>query len=87
MERLRQRDEDGGVVERAPTDEQKASIAEARSLHAAKAAELEILHRSKMSSVFDPAERAQAEDEYRRDSARINDDPERKIRKIREKRD
>ena len=84
MERLRQRDADAGVVERPPTEEQKAAIAEARSLHASKVAELEILHRSKMSGVFDPADRVQAEDDYRRELHRLNDDCERKIRKIRE---
>ena len=84
MERLRQRDADSGVVEVPPTEEQKAAIAEARSLHASKVAELEILHRSKMSGVFDPAERGKAEDDYRRELHRLNDDCERKIGKIRE---
>ncbi len=87
MERLRQKDADTGVVERAPTEEQKAAIAEARSLRASKTAELEILHRSKMAGLFDPAERAQAEDGYRRELARLNEDLERKIGKIRGKGD
>ena len=43
MERMRQKDADSGVVDRPPTDEQKAAIADARSLHASKLAELEIL--------------------------------------------
>lgn len=85
MERMRRKDADSGVVDRAPTDEQKAAIAEARNLHASKIAELEILHRSKMAGVFDPAQRMQAEDEYRRDLARLIDDLERKIGKIRGK--
>lgn len=85
MERLRQQDSESGVVGRAPTEEQKTAIAEARNLHASKVAELEILHRSKLASVFDPAERAQAEEAYRRDLARLNDDLERKIGKIRGK--
>ena len=87
MERLRRKDADGGVVGRPPTDEQKAAIAEARSLHASKVAELEILHKSKMAVVFDPAERAQADESYRRDLTRLNDDLERKIGKIRGKLD
>lgn len=86
MERLRRKDADSGLVERPPTDEQKAAIAEARSLHAAKTAELEILHRSRTTTIRDPAERAHAEDDYRRDLQRLNDDCERKIRKIRENR-
>ena len=87
MERLRKRDEESGVVGAPPTDEQKAAIAEARNLHASKVAELEILHRSKMSGIFDPAERAQADDAYRRDMTRLNDDLERKVRRVREKGD
>jgi hypothetical protein len=84
MERLRKKDADTGVVERPPTDEQKAAIAEARSLQASKLAELEILHRSRMTRVLDPADKAQAEDDYRRELQRINEDCERKVRKIRE---
>jgi hypothetical protein len=85
MERLRQKDADNGVVEKPPSDEQKAEIADARSLHASKMAEAEILHRSKMRSVADPAEREVREAEYRRELQRLNDDLDRKIRKIREK--
>jgi hypothetical protein len=83
MERLRQKDADSGVAERPPTDKQKAAIAEARNLHASKVAELEILQRSKMASVFDAAGRAQAEEAYRRDLTRLHDELERKIGKIR----
>jgi hypothetical protein len=83
MERMRRKDADNGVVDRPPTEEQKAAIAEARNVHGSKVAELEILHRSKMAAMFDPAERVQAEDDYRRDLARLNDDLERKIGKIR----
>ena len=86
MERMRQKDADSGVAERPPTEEQKAAIAEARSLHASKVAELEILHRSKMAGLYDPAERVQAEDAYRRDLARLHGDLERKIGKIRAER-
>lgn len=84
MERLRKRDAESGAVDRPPTEEQKAAIAEARSVHAAKLAELEILHRSKLLGMFDPAARAQAEDDYRREVLRLNEQCERKVRKIRE---
>ncbi len=87
MERLRQRDADSGVVETPATDEQKAAIAEARSLHASKVAELEILHRAKMGAVFDPAERALAAEDYRRQMQRLHDDMERRVGKIRTKGD
>lgn len=83
MERMRRKDADSGTAERPPTDEQKAAIAEARNLHASRVAELEILHRSKIAGVYDPAERAQAEEGYRRDLSRLHDDLERKIGKIR----
>ena len=87
MERLRKKDADSGVREAAPSEAQKAAIAEARSLHASKVAELEILQRSKISTLYAPEERAQAEEAYRRDLARLNDDLDRKIAKIRSKRD
>jgi hypothetical protein len=87
MERLRKQDADSGAVERAVTDAQRAAIAEARSLHASKVAELEILHRANMARVFDPAERTQAADDYRRDLQRLNDDLERKVGKIRGEKD
>ena len=87
MERLRRKDADNGVAERPTTDGQKAEIAEARNLHASKVAELEILHRSKLAGVFDPAERGQVGDAYRRDLTRLHDDLERKIAKIRSRGD
>ena len=83
MERMRRKDADSGVAEEPPTDEQKAAIAEARSLYASKVAEAEILHRSKLAGLVDPADRGQAEEAYRRDLARLRDDLDRKIGKIR----
>ena len=83
MERLRRKDAETGVVDQPISGEQKAAIADARSLHASKIAEIEILHRSKVSGIFDPGERAQAEDDYRRELQRINDDLDRKVRRIR----
>jgi len=87
MERLRQRDADSGAVERAVTDAQRSAIAEARSLHASKVAELEILHRANMARMFDPAERTKAADDYRRDMQRLHEDLDRKVGKIRAKSD
>jgi hypothetical protein len=87
MERMRKKDADSGVAEHATSNEQKALIAEARSLHASKIAEAEILHRAKLASVADPQERAQIEELYRRDVARLHDDLERKIAKVRSRRD
>jgi hypothetical protein len=87
MERLRQKDADSGVVELPITNSQRAAIAEARSLHASKVAELEILQRSRTAGMYDPAARAQAEEEYRRDLQRLNDDLDRKVRQIRAEKD
>ena len=87
LERMRRKDTDSGIVDSPPTDDQKAAIAEARSLHASKLAELEILHRSKMAGRMDPAERSQSEESYRHDLARLHYDLERKIAKIRGRRD
>ena len=85
MERLRQNDVASGEPTSIVTDEQKAAIAEARSLHSSKIAELEILHRAKMRMVADPAERLAGEAEYRHEVQRLHDDLDRKVRKIREK--
>ena len=85
MERLRQKDADSGLADTPPTDKQKTDIAEARNFHASKVAEAQILHRAKMAGIFDPDQRAQADDEHRRDLRRLNDDLERKIRQIRER--
>ena len=85
MERLRQKDAASGEPPSSITDEQKAAIAEARSLHSSKIAELEILHRGKMRTVADPAERSGVETEYRREVQRLHDDLDRKVRAIREK--
>jgi hypothetical protein len=83
MERMRKKDADTGVTEPLTTDRQKALIADARNLHASKVAEAEILHRSTISTLMDPAERTQAEETYRRDLARLHEDLERKVAKIR----
>jgi hypothetical protein len=83
MERLRQKDAEAGIEERAMSDEQKAEIAEIRRVYAAKRAEAEILHKSKLAGVFDPQERAVLEQGHRRDLERLRDDEERKLLKIR----
>jgi len=83
MERLRRKDADAGVEERAVSAEQKEEIAEARRVYSAKAAEVEILYKSKLMTVFEPEERAKLEQQHRRDVDRINEDRERKLAKIR----
>jgi hypothetical protein len=84
MERLRKKDADEGVVEHKLTDAQKAAIAEARSIHDARVAELQILHRQKVLTTFEPAERDAIDEQYRRDLERFANVRDAKIRAIRE---
>jgi len=84
MERLRRKDAEAGVEEQKLTDEQKAAIGEARSVHDAKVAERQILHRSTVARTFDPQEREKLDEEYRRDLDRFASDRDAKIRRIRE---
>jgi len=79
MERLRKKDRDEGVQERAPTAAQRKAIAEARQMADARLAEREILHASKMRGVLEPEAREALELEYRRDRERIISDRDRKI--------
>ena len=84
MERLRKKDAEAGVVEQKLTDEQKAAIAEARSVYEARVAERKILHQQKRLMAADPADIATMDDEYRRDLERFASDRDAKIRRIRE---
>ena len=83
MERLRRKDAEQGVEERAVSEEQKAQIAEARRVHSAKVAEAEILYKSSLMGTFEPEARMKLEAEHRRDLQRLHDDLERKLTKIR----
>jgi hypothetical protein len=83
MERLRKKDAEAGVEETALTDEQRAEIAEARSIYEAKVAERRILHQSAVLTVFDPAEREQLDQLFRRDLERFESDRDARIRRIR----
>lgn len=86
LERLRRKDAEAGVDEKATalTDEQRAAIAEARSVHDAKVAERRILHEAAMRKTFDPAEREALEQSFRRDLERFESDRESKVRRIRQ---
>jgi hypothetical protein len=83
MERLRRKDAAEGVVDKRLSEEQKAEIAEIRQVYAAKIAQEEILHKSKLATTWDPDERMKLEDGYRRELQRMNDERERKIDKVR----
>ena len=83
MERLRRKDAEAGIVERPATDEQKAEIAEIRSVYAARIAQEEILYKSKLATTWDPEERSRVEDGYRREVQRLADERDRKIERVR----
>jgi hypothetical protein len=84
MERLKKQDAEAGVVEHKLTDAQKGAIAEARSVHESRVAELQILHRSKQLTAVDPQQIERIEQEYRRDLDRLASDRDSKIKKIRQ---
>jgi len=83
MERLRKQDAEAGIDEKPLTDAQRAAIAEARSVYDARVAERRIMHDSAVAGRFDPAERAQREEELRRDLDRFESDRDSKIKRIR----
>jgi hypothetical protein len=83
MERLRKKDAEAGVEDTPLTDDQRKAIAEARSVYDARVAERRILHQSAIATVVDPAERAQREEEFRRDLDRFEYDRDAKIKRIR----
>ena len=83
MERLRQKDADAGIEETQLTEQQRAEIAEARSIYEAKVAERRIMHKSALATVFDPAEHEQLDELFRRDLERFESDRDARIRRIR----
>jgi hypothetical protein len=83
MERLRKKDAEAGVEDTPLTDDQRQAIAEARSVYEARVAERRILHQSSVASIVDPAERAQRDEELRRDLDRLETDRDAKIKRIR----
>ena len=84
MERLKRKDAEAGISDKPLTDEQRAAIAEARSVYEARSAERRIMHQSSVAATFDPAERAQRDEELRRDLDRFESERDAKIRRIRE---
>ena len=83
MERLKKKDAEAGVHEQTLTDEQRAQIAEAKSVYEARVAERRIMFQSQTASVFDPAELEVRREELRRDLAQFESDRDAKVRKIR----
>jgi len=85
MERLRRKDAESGVEELLLTEDQRAEIAEIKRVYAAKIAEAEILHKSKLMTVREPDERARLQDGHRRDLERFRNDQERKLQAVRDR--
>jgi len=83
MARLREKDAAAGVVAQPLTDEQKAAIAETRSVYEAKLAHAEVMHQSTLSRVADHEARASFEAQYRRERERYISERDAKIEKIR----
>ena len=85
MERLRKKDADAGVTTRALTDEEKAAIAEVRSLYDSKIAEQQILQDAALRRMFgvDPAEVEEVERRFRREKERLASERDAKVEKIR----
>jgi hypothetical protein len=85
MERLRKKDAEDGVTTRVLTDEEKAAIAEVRSLYNAKIAEQDILQQSAMKDLRG-ADAAQVEEvgrRFRRERERLASERDAKVEKIR----
>jgi hypothetical protein len=85
MERLRQKDREGGVVERSLTDEQKAAIADVRQVYEAKVAEREILHRDARRRATSHEEIAKLDEGLAQDLGRLARDRDTKIAEIRKR--
>ena len=81
MERLRKKDAEEGVTTRPMTDQQKAAIAEVRSLYGSKIAEQDILQQSAMNGLLgaDPAELEEVARQFRRERERLASDQDAKV--------
>ena len=85
MERLRKKDAEEGVTTRPMTDQQKAAIAEVRSLYGSKIAEQDILQQSAMNNSLgaDPATLDEIGRQFRREREHLASERDAKVEKIR----
>lgn len=88
MERLKKKDADEGVTSKPLTDQQKAAIADVRSIYDAKIAEQDILQQSAMKNMAgaDPAEVEEIARRFRRERERLSGERDQKISLVRESR-
>lgn len=85
MERLKKKDAEQGISERALSEEQKNEIADVRKTYAAKLAQEEILFKSKTLGFLDHDSRQVLAENYRRDVERLTHEREKKIERIRDR--
>jgi hypothetical protein len=85
MERLRKKDAEEGGNTRPLTDQQKAAIAEVRSVYDAKIAEQDILQQSAMKNLMgaDPGEVEEVSRRFRRERERLATERDNKIETLR----
>jgi hypothetical protein len=83
MERLREKDARDGVERRLPTPEQKAAIAELRSVYEAKLAQEDVMYQQAALEAPDPQVLTAVQDEHRRTRERLNAERDAKIERIR----
>ncbi len=86
MERLRKKDTEEGVTTRPMTDQQKAAIAEVRSLYNSKIAEQDILQQSATNRLLgaDPAELDEVARQFRRERERLASERDAKVDGLRQ---
>jgi hypothetical protein len=85
MERLKKKDADAGIEQTALTDQQRAAIAEARSIYEARVAERRIMHQSQTAAIFDPQELELHREHLVRDLSQFETDRDAKIKNIRQR--
>ncbi len=69
--------------EESLSEETRRQVTDARQQAAAKLAELEILHRDRMKTLHDGAQRREEEEEYVRERRRIEEERDRRIARLR----
>ncbi len=69
--------------EEALSSAEREQVAEARRKAEAKIAELEILHKDRLTGMADPAKREEEEQDFRRERQRAEDQRDRRIERIR----
>ena len=86
MERLRKKDAESGIPARPVTDEQRAAIAEVRSLYDSKIAEQDILQQSAINRLLgaDPAELDVVARQFRHERERLATERDAKVEKLRQ---